>query len=379
MANVPERRNSKRGILYYDFILRDASWQTAYSALLPKVQEQIRPWIFSANVNGRREPKSMPEQLVDFKHEVRRVYAAFGKDASDPSDSTPMPTPSPEPVPEEKPEPEKPQASGKAKKETEREKFWNEWNRLRRWIKDRAATTGASEVDSLESMRPVLEARRAIEQGISALTMISAMTLHWSQDTKQSASVQPVDFSSLSEPVADGKHSMSGYIVKLLQARIPVMLIGPAGSGKSTAIRHAAEHLGMAYGETPLTAGATPSWLLGRNTLEGYKLSHFLECYSAGGVFNFEEIDAADPNMLIVVNNALAIPPGEDFFNPVNGESYTRHENFMPAATANTFGLGANSMYTGRERLDFATVDRFRMGRVLVNLDEELTRSLMFD
>jgi cobaltochelatase CobS len=106
----------------------------------------------------------------------------------------------------------------------------------------------------------------------------------------------------------------------------------------------------------------------------GFVPAKFLEIYSGGGIFNFEELDAADANMVIVLNNALA---NDRLYNPVNGEVYEKSENFIPFATANTFGLGANRSYTGRERLDAATIDRFRMGRVLLELDENLAESLI--
>ena len=212
----------------------------------------------------------------------------------------------------------------------------------------------------------------------------------------------------ISEPIAPGTHRLSGYILKLMSARIPVMLVGPAGTGKSRVVRDVAEHLygPGKYGETPMTAGATPSWLIGREGFAtgngnlpeipedptmadllralhalrqttSYKISHLLKIYTGGGVFLFDEIDASDPNMSLVANNLLALQPGETFFNPVNGEEYVRHEDFRPVAAGNTFGLGASAAYTGRERLDLATIDRFRMGRVYWPLDEDLARSLI--
>lgn len=180
---------------------------------------------------------------------------------------------------------------------------------------------------------------------------------------------------------------MAGYVLKLATARIPVMLIGPAGTGKSHLAQQVASMIrteshpdGLPYGETPMTPGATRGDLLGRMTAspdksDRFVLSRFVEIYSGGGVFNFEEIDASDPGMLIVVNNALA---SGRLFNSVNGEVYTRHPDFVPMATANTFGMGADAKYTGREKLDLATIDRFRMGRVILNLDEALAERMMF-
>jgi cobaltochelatase CobS len=107
--------------------------------------------------------------------------------------------------------------------------------------------------------------------------------------------------------------------------------------------------------------------------MSGYKSRPFCDIYEGGGVFSFEEIDAADPNMTIVVNNALA---GDHFFNPASGRAIYRSPDFVAIATANTYGMGANREYTGRERLDAAFLDRFRMGRVFVNVDLDLGESI---
>jgi hypothetical protein len=112
----------------------------------------------------------------------------------------------------------------------------------------------------------------------------------------------------------------------------------------------------------------------GKTEAGGYKPSHFIEIYSRGGIHLFGEVDAADPNMLLVMNNALS---QNEYFNPVNGEKYAKHEEFIPVADANTFGLGANTQYTGRERLDLATIDRFRMGRIVLELDESIVDNML--
>jgi hypothetical protein len=401
-----------------EFANRGVSWQDTFAALRPKVLQQEKPWIFSANpprgsgseTGRKRTPKEIPAQLIDLKHEIRRVYAFLNRPAEDAdvdtsADEIPLPnSDTAEPEAEIVPEP----------KRNELEFFVSEWRRIRAWIKQRATATGASPVDSLDSMRPVLEAKRAIAAGISAGAMLYAMTLHWSPETRADAGIPDADIlaESDSDLLESGHHKMTGYVAKLAEARVPLYIIGPSGTGKSGMMRKlATEILDLQYADAPMSAGATPSWLLGRMTFpdgsnvslpewpEGmtmedwareitnmlaqltqttsYKISHFLKCYTEGGVFVFEEIDAADPNMLLVVNNALAIPPGDEFFNPVNGLSYVRHTDFIAGATANTFGLGANTQYTGRERLDFATIDRFRMGRVYVDLDENLVDYLV--
>jgi cobaltochelatase CobS len=79
--------------------------------------------------------------------------------------------------------------------------------------------------------------------------------------------------------------------------------------------------------------------------------------------------------MLLVLNNALA---GNKLYNSANGQVYDRSENFCAFSTANTFGTGANRDYTGREKLDAATIDRWRMGRVYLPLDETVEETLLY-
>ena len=126
-----------------------------------------------------------------------------------------------------------------------------------------------------------------------------------------------------------------------------------------------------------MTPGATRGDLLGRYTANPSKpfvSSAFNDVYGGGGVFNFEEIDAADPSMLIVLNNALA---SDELFNSASGESVTKSSDFVAIATANTFGTGANREYSGRERLDSATIDRWRMGRIYVPIDENVEDKIL--
>jgi hypothetical protein len=347
----------------------------AYAELRPKVADQIRPWVFTRNAGGSRVSKPMSEQYVELQHEINRVFALLDRIGN------PVQTEAPKVEPPKLDAPIK--AKGKRNIQDEKDFFFSEWERIRRWIADTSARTSAPPVDSLDTMRPVQAARALIENGVAATTLIYAMVMHWPKASLEMAQVLPVDFITEAEPLEGGFHRLTSYVVKLAKARQNVMLIGPAGTGKSHIARQVASLIkteahpdGLPYGETPMTPGATRGDLLGRHTIGGFIPSQFVEIYSGGGVFNFEEIDASDPSMLIVVNNALA---SNTLFNSVNGEVYEKHCDFIAMATANTFGMGADAKYTGREKLDLATIDRFRMGRVLVSLDETLARSLMFD
>lgn len=356
---------------------RGMTEQEIYDTAQLWTRQGVRPWVFRANVNGRREPKPLNEQLVELRHEISRTFSDIAR-SGNPISADATPDPAPAPAPDPTPEPK---AKGKRNRDEEREWFYNQWQRIRTWIREMSERAGSAPIDSLDSMRPLIGARALMDEGISARTLVYAMTLHWPQASRDAAGIETAPMRDESESLGKGFHVESGYVRRVMLARQPCMLIGPAGSGKSHLARQVAGTIqteshpdGLPYGETPLTPGATRGDLLGRHTLSGFTVSQFVEIYSGGGVFNFEEIDAADPSMLIVVNNALA---SDRLFNSANGEVYERHPDFIPVATANTFGLGADAKYTGREKLDLATIDRFRMGRVLVALDENLARDMI--
>lgn len=137
---------------------------------------------------------------------------------------------------------------------------------------------------------------------------------------------------------------------------INTLLVGPAGSGKTFAAEQLAQTLGLEFGHINLTAGASETWLFGRQTPNGFVEGIFSKLYRSGGVFLADEIDAADSNLLLAINTAIA---NGTFYNPINGEILRRHEKFVFVGAANTFGKGADHVYTGRNRLDAATLDRF--------------------
>jgi cobaltochelatase CobS len=157
-----------------------------------------------------------------------------------------------------------------------------------------------------------------------------------------------------------------------------ILLVGPAGSGKTHLAHQVAEALGRGFASVSCTAGMSESvlsgWLL---PVDGgafdYVESDFVRLYENGGVFLFDEVDAADPNTLLFINQALA--NGSFFLPQRKGRTLVkRHADFVCIAAANTFGNGANGTYAGRERLDEAFLDRFRAGRHFVDYDTTFER-----
>lgn len=164
----------------------------------------------------------------------------------------------------------------------------------------------------------------------------------------------------------------------LINAQIGLnsLIVGPAGCGKSTVAHQVAEALGLDFGQICCSAGASESWLFGRQTANGFVEAPFSRIYKTGGVFLLDEIDAADANMLLAINTAIA---NGHMANPILGEIYTKHEKFVLIAAANTFGKGGNAVYTGRSRLDGATLNRFAGSIFEMQYDVDLESELCPD
>jgi cobaltochelatase CobS len=184
--------------------------------------------------------------------------------------------------------------------------------------------------------------------------------------------------------VEGATHPVFDEVVELAHARDNVFLPGPSGSGKSHLAGQVAEALGLRFGFISCSAGMSESQLLGRMVPTGehgqfeFQTTEFLRCYEEGGVFLFDELDAADANVLLVVNAALAnghlaVPSRTE--KPVA----ERHPDFVCLAAANTWGRGADRQYCGRNELDESTMDRFRMGTVPMDYDEGLEAQLCPD
>lgn len=399
-----ERPNTKRRVIG-DLCESGMSKIEVWNELRPRVTAQTEPFIFSHNTPHGRTPKSMQEQYKALKDEIGRVFALMGRAENASFDSeeippmdapadapTPDPVPSPDPISEQEeeqaeeeeqvPEPPKVAAKGKSGVREEIAYFLRRVREIRAFCKLREERS--EPIDEI-GIRPAEVAGKLIPAGIPADALLDAMTFHWEADTRNDAGITTFDFKRLSAQIAeereidmDGKHEMFPYVLTLVEERIPVFLVGPMGTGKSFLCRQIADYLNIPYGETACSAGATRGDFYGRLTASNEKpfiLSKFAEVYGNGGVFNFEEIDAALPEILIALNNALA---GDAFYNSSNGEDYNAHPDFVAMATGNTFGTGANRLYTARERLDAATLDRWRMGRVLVELDPRIEEMLAF-
>lgn len=149
-------------------------------------------------------------------------------------------------------------------------------------------------------------------------------------------------------------HEQYETIKACLESNIPVYLAGPAGSGKNYTVEQIAKELGW-------------NFYFSNSVQQEYKLTGFID---AGGnfhetefykactdnndcVFFLDEMDASIPEVLVLLNAAIA----NGYFEFPNGRIDFKHVHFV--AAGNTVGSGADEMYTGRMVLDQATLDRF--------------------
>lgn len=148
-------------------------------------------------------------------------------------------------------------------------------------------------------------------------------------------------------------HEKYEQIKVCVENDIPVYLVGPAGSGKNHTLEQIANDLGLDFYFT-------------NSVQQEYKLTGFIdaggkfhetEFYKAflnGGLFFLDEMDASIPEVLVLLNAAIA----NKYFEFPNGR-ISANEDFRVVSAGNTVGNGADEQYTGRLTLDQATLDRF--------------------
>lgn len=160
-------------------------------------------------------------------------------------------------------------------------------------------------------------------------------------------------------------------ILKIVGQKIPLLLVGPAGSGKNHTLEQVAKALNL---EFYFTNSITQEYKLTGFIDAGgnYHETEFYKAFTNGGLFFFDELDASCAEALIIVNAALA----NGYFDFPNGR-INAHPDFRVVAAANTFGNGADMIYVGRNQLDGATLDRFAI--IDFDYDEDIEKNLCDD
>lgn len=166
------------------------------------------------------------------------------------------------------------------------------------------------------------------------------------------------------------QHSKFETVLKFVANNEPVYLTGPAGSGKNVICKQVAEALGLDF---YFTNAVTQEYkLTGFTDANGrFHESQFFKAFTKGGVFMLDEMDASIPEVLIILNAAIA---NRYFDFPAPIGKIEAHENFRVIAAGNTLGHGADSNYVGRNTLDAASLDRFAM--IEIDYDDRIALSV---
>lgn len=162
-------------------------------------------------------------------------------------------------------------------------------------------------------------------------------------------------------------HFKHEEIKTLVNANFAVLLTGEKGTGKTTTIRQVSEDIGLKFYNMSMTRQVTLSHIMGFISINGdYVRTQFREAVEFGGLMLLDEIDAADANVLLCLNTIengfVAFPDG----------IVDTHKDFRLCATSNPQDM--HSQYTGRSKLDAATLDRYDI--IQLPTDPKLEKSI---
>lgn len=164
----------------------------------------------------------------------------------------------------------------------------------------------------------------------------------------------------------DIQHPQYETIRACIENNIPIYLAGPAGSGKNYTVEKIAKELGL---EFYFANSVQQEYkLAGYEDASGkYHETEFYKAFKNGGIFFLDEMDASIPEVLILLNAAIA----NGYFAFPNGKIYA-HPDFRVVAAGNTLGSGADEQYNGRMVIDQATLDRFAVIEFGYDINVEL-------
>lgn len=165
-------------------------------------------------------------------------------------------------------------------------------------------------------------------------------------------------------------HKKFDEILKFVSKDEPVFLTGEAGTGKNYLCKQIAKALGLDF---YFTNAVTQEYKLTGFTdaMGKYQETQFYKAFKNGGLFMLDEIDASIPEVLVILNSAIA---NRYFDFPAPIGYVEAHKDFRVICAGNTYGDGASYQYVGRNQLDGASLDRFAC--VQIDYDEEIEKML---
>lgn len=184
--------------------------------------------------------------------------------------------------------------------------------------------------------------------------------------------IKVVEYKENYRQLKDTTHEQFKNVLSFVSMNEPVMLVGPAGTGKNVLAKQVADSLGLDFYFSNAIQQAYE--IKGYGDANGHYIkTQFYDAFTKGGLFLLDEIDASIPEALVVLNSAIA---NRYFDFPVIGRVQA-HKDFRVIACANTYGRGASTEYCGRYQLDGASLNRF--GTLYIDYDKRIEESLTQD
>jgi cobaltochelatase CobS len=219
----------------------------------------------------------------------------------------------------------------------------------------------------------------AILQGLMGNQGVDEAAVTKIVDARVAEALKDIPTARLEIKVADNpvvttegaRHEVFEEVLTATAQGLNVLLVGPAGCGKTHLAEQVAKALNLSFRFTG--AVASEYKLLGFIDAQGRTVkTEYRHSYETGGVFLWDELDGSSPAAMLAFNAGLA-NGHQDFPDSV----IKRHGNFRAIASANTYGNGADRLYVGRNQMDASSLDRFFV--IPMDYDERMERALYGD
>ena len=221
-------------------------------------------------------------------------------------------------------------------------------------------TTTKTSTKTMDANQQLAEAIKAIAGQTTQAVDIEQVKAVVAEEMRKASVPQVVTLEvklpTKSDPNKVGmQHRDFDKLLNLVANKVPVMMTGDAGSGKTFGAKSVAKALDLDFRIFSFTNETSLGRTMGfMNATGEYVRTAVRDMYENGGVLILDEFDAANPNVAMALNNLL------------DGDEYTfddgqiaRHPEFRYVACTNTYGKGANKQFNARNKMDDATMDRF--------------------
>jgi len=186
-------------------------------------------------------------------------------------------------------------------------------------------------------------------------TKFSELDTRISETTQQNIVLEIATSDPLVVQEVRGQHCQLKPLIEVMGSGEPAMIIGPTGSGKTRVTHAVKDALGCKhYAIRQVNKQTATHDLIGFNNATGnYVSGVFTKIIQEGGLAVIDEIDNGNSNVLMIIKGILSghiyMPYGMQEVNPAC--------HLM--CTANTWGLGPDREYVGRNALDVALLNEF--------------------